>query len=452
MQSTILIAVCLGYLVIVATVAVLFRNHETVDDFLIANRSAGALQVSQGLFTLIGGGEFVTMATLGFVYGLNAVALFLGYGLAFFFLAMNATRLRHSSAEKKFVSLPDYVYHHFGPGPSFFAFAFSVAAFFALLMLQFSAAASVLTPITGVPYTAWLVLLTVAITSYLVIGGLRAVLTTDVLQGAAMLGLLPVLLWMLFATLGSEPSIAWFGTEPLSPAIFTSLTVTGFLVGSSSADVWQRAYAAQSDRAARRGFIWGGFLFLVYGLALAMLGIAAQHLGVTNADTAFVDLAVQHTSPVALIVVVLLLVAAISSTADTEIFLLASLFQRELPRVRLLDASHPLLSTLGGVRTLVVIVAVTAAVASIFFRDLVGIYSWLLSALLVISPIIVFSLFAKASSTGMFLSMLANAVLFAILIGLGYLTLDNAYLIAVPGLIFYLTAYLVRRRSPASAG
>ena len=92
----------------------------------------------------------------------------------------------------------------------------------------------------------------------------------------------------------------------------------------------------------------------------------------------------------------------------------------------------------------------TIALASMgfayFFNNLVGIYTWLLSALVVVSPIVLFSLFRKASDVGMFVAMLANSILFVALLIADVITLDNLYLIALPGAVFYIFALILKPR------
>lgn len=441
-------AVVVFYVLLIAVIAYAYRGAKDSDDFLSGGRSAGYIQVGAALFTLIGGGEFVTMAALGMLYGLSGSALFIGYAAGFVLLGFLSSRIRRQAAEKRLLSLPDYIYETFGMAPGAIVSIFSFAAFFALLMLQFSAASTVLSALTPISYPVWALIISASILAYLAIGGLRAVFVTDVLQAVAMLILLPVVLYAIF--LGpAKNSSPWLGTEPISIVPLFGLFVTGFFVAASSADVWQRAYAAKSDKTCKIGFFLGAALFVVYGVALTLFGIAAARLGVTDSNAAFVQVITTQYSGNALLIgaAALLVTAAISSTADTELFLLTTMLHHELRRHKIVAEDSFWLSKLAGVRTMLLIFGISATVFALYFKDLVDTYTWLLSALIVLSPAIMFSLFAKTSGFGMTVSLMGNALLFGLLVYGGIINLDNVWWIAAPGAALYAMTLFARSTS-----
>jgi hypothetical protein len=182
-----------------------------------------------------------------------------------------------------------------------------------------------------------------------------------------------------------------------------------------------------------------------------MLGIAAKYLGVTNPDDAFVEVVTKYLPFSVAIAGVILVIAAISSTADTEVFVVTSMIQRQLPRVGIGGSGGWLVSSTNGARLILVLVTAASVGAAIWFRELIGIYTWLLSALAVISPAVIFSLFVKTSRLGMFLALAGNALIFALLVSYQVITLDNIYLIAIPGLVIYALTLAFPRRPKVSA-
>src|SRR5688572_24037465 len=102
------------YALAVVGLAFLRRSHPTGDQYLMGNRDASAFLVGSALFTLVGGGELVTLTALAFTYGFGAIALFVGYAGGFTLLAILAHRVRAHPDAKYFLSLPDYVYHRYG--------------------------------------------------------------------------------------------------------------------------------------------------------------------------------------------------------------------------------------------------------------------------------------------------------------------------------------------------
>jgi hypothetical protein len=87
---------------------------------------------------------------------------------------------------------------------------------------------------------------------------------------------------------------------------------------------------------------------------------------------------------------------------------------------------------------LVLAIVTVAASLSLVFREVITIYIWLLSAILVISPIIVGSLFGRIQQNFGVASIVVNGILFIVLAFTGILTPENAYMIVVPGAVLYL--------------
>jgi len=85
----------------------------------------------------------------------------------------------------------------------------------------------------------------------------------------------------------------------------------------------------------------------------------------------------------------------------------------------------------------VVVVASSAIGLSLVFRELVQIYTWLLSAVLVISPMVIGSLYVRASQRLVVASLVTNLLLFVALAVTGVLSPENAYWIVVPGFVLY---------------
>ena len=281
-------AVVVIYAGVMLVVAFLSRHHTTGDDYLMAGRSAGRLAVAASLFTLIGGGELVTLTALAYTYGWSGLALFVGYALAFSFLGVIAPRIRRQVAQEAPVSLPDYVHSRYGTSAGHLVFLFSFLAFFALLLLQFSAGGQILSGLLGLSYELSVLLVATIATMYLLIGGLRTVFATDMLQGVGMLVLMPILMFASSRFADTQRTIS--EPETLPVAIFLSLVISGFFVGASSADVWQRCYAAKSDSVARVGFIVGAVLLMIFGVLLVRLGlIARSNPAVGGPDSAFLD-------------------------------------------------------------------------------------------------------------------------------------------------------------------
>jgi len=368
-----------AYCLIIFFVAWRNRAAEHEDDFLMGGRRAGPFQVGSSVFTLIGGGELVAMASLAFIFGWAALFLFLGYSLGFAVLAVLAKKLRAFEGAERAVSLPDFLYSHYGFSGSIPALILSFAAFFSLLMLQYGAGAEVLSSATGWSFLLSLVFIGAVVILYLSIGGFRAVLQTDVIQAIAMLSIVGLVI--VLGVTGSQAASTVQELDRMSLGVAASLAVTGLIVALGSADVWQRLYAARSPAAARTGLLGAAVLFMVFGTVLVFVGIEANSLGLTtDPDAAFLAFFESGLPSWLTPLLVVLVLSAIMSTADTEVFLLSGLVLREADRLPGRSSDHGEVSRNStAARLTVVVVGLAALGTAALFRDLVAVYLWLLN-------------------------------------------------------------------------
>lgn len=425
-------AAILTYGLLVLGLAYNNRTVRTVDSFLMAERSVSTMGVGAATFSLVGGGEIVALTSLAFLYGPSAISLFIGYALGFFLLGLLSNRIRGGAEKEMYVSLPDYMYKKCGNLAGFITFLCSLGAFFSLLMLQLSAGGLLLSQIGGVEAASATIAIGILVTSYLAIGGFRTVISTDMLQGASRMLLVPFLGWAAYSQL-SLGSVQAQATMPTMASV--GMILTGFFTAMASADVWQRVYAAKSSASSRNGLWLGGLLMLLFGVVLVQLGIHAFAVAPSSvADDAFVSSVRLGLPEWASLLAVILVLISVISTADTEIFLVSSLLQSERRR-RSIYTLHAGDSdgTVNSARGIVVVVGILSTLAALVFSDLVTIYLWLISALLVLSPIVIASLiFSPRPITGS-AALVFSGALFIGLVVSGALTLENAYLIVLPG-------------------
>jgi solute:Na+ symporter, SSS family len=444
------VLVICGFAVVMVLIAWHYRVHPSSDEYFIAGRRAAPVTVGAALFQLIGGGEIVTITALAWSHGFAAISLFLGYAGAFFALGFFAQKIRARAELAKYYSLPDYVYDVHGPRAGRIVAGISILAFFALMLLQFSSAGHLLAPLVGLRYESAVIMMALIPLTYLIIGGFKTVLVTDLLQGGVMLAIMLILAGVLGVQYGFVGAAA--GTSPLPLFSCASMVLTGFFVAVASSDVWQRALAAKTNHAARIGFFQGGFWLLIGGLVLSWMGVLAKYLGVSdNADSAFSLLMSKLLPPPLQALVALLMFVALISTADTEMFLLSSLLQREYSRLRHGGESLNCDDVSRG-RALLFVIAVLGAIIALVWRELIEVYTWLLSTLLVASPLVAASLFGRVGPKSAAWCLALNGVLFVTLWGVGVLNLENAFLIVLPGTAVLLFGHFLETKANVEEG
>jgi len=88
---------------LVATVALaIFRRPKSEKEYLILSRSVSAVGVAAATFTLIGGGEFLTLTALSYVNGFWAILYFTGVVSGFIVLALISRKPRELADKNDF--------------------------------------------------------------------------------------------------------------------------------------------------------------------------------------------------------------------------------------------------------------------------------------------------------------------------------------------------------------
>ena len=244
-------------------------------------------------------------------------------------------------------------------------------------------------------YAMGIVLMAVVTGTYTIIGGLKAVIITDVLQSILMLVAAVIVALLLFAQpeiggwgnlvrmdaaedganmlhlyeSSSHPDLPWSG-------LLTGLMILHFNYWATNQFIVQRALAARSDRQARFGIIIAGFLKLLIPYLSIGAGIAAFYFyrerNVTVAsDATFPQLLRDVVAPLGYGVVGLVaagLIGAILSSIDSMMNSAATLFTFDFyKRYINPDASEKTLIRVGQICITVFIIA--SAALAIFTMD-----------------------------------------------------------------------------------
>jgi SSS family solute:Na+ symporter len=369
----------------------LYRRPTSEDDFLIRERQVGALETAAATFTLLGGGEFVTLTALTYFYGLWSFVYFVGIVVGFVTMASLAGVIRGGATGRDLHSLPDFFALHFGPFLAAVATVLLTIALGALLQIQFVVGSQILATLTDTSPIPWVIAIAAIVGMYLCVAGFRGVLATDMIQAAVMFVAVAVVAGAVAFRAPSPSDVAAAPTGALPVADALALVVLGMLAVWGGGDVWQRVFAARSDRELRTGLFINAAAWLVFGLILVWLAFGIRSaLPGANPSTAFVDFVTSSLSPALGPLVGLLILSAIMSTADVELFVIAILLNKELTRRSSDRASR------RAAQWAVAGVAGVSAVLALFARDLMDVYFLILFLLAVTGPVA----FARALGRG----------------------------------------------------
>lgn len=421
-----------AYFTIVFAIGFWVKKRETVADYLNAERKLGLLQTAASISAVMGGMILVAQATLGFEMGIGAAWYFVGIAVGMIFLGLFVGKVKKITAEKNFLTLADYFMAKLDDKNRVLSAVIIFIALFALLVGQFIAAGSLFAPLLGINYAMAVLLTMLGVLTYLLLGGFKAVVKTDVLQFAIMAVVFFSILFFI--------DIGDYTPEQVNlTSIGGSYIIIFLLIGAfailSGADIWQRVFAARDAKTARNASFLSAFFFLIFGAVLTIIGIAAKN----NFPDIKPEEALYHglfelVPPPLVGIAVIFVLAAIMSTIDTELFYLSSSISKDF-LARKHAASDSTLAK--NIRTYILVIALISALTAIVFSNILAVLFGIVSLSLAISPTLAASFFWKIKKNAAFLSMLTGLLSLVLLAVTGNFSSDNS-IIPLPVAIVFL--------------
>jgi len=380
------------------------------DDFMIAGRHLNTWSfVTSVVASYIGGAAIVAYTAYVYRFGISAIAVFLGTSLGFLIFIPYALRLRKISEKKGFITLSDWFFHHFGKQPGLISSLILFSVYFGMLLNQFIAGSSILSNISGWSYETCLFLSSIIISIYLFAGGFKSVVKTDIFQY--------IVLFVLFIFLGfilmggkRDFAVELVDFSRMDIGMTIAFIAFGIFIIFQSAEYWQRVYAAKGDHVIKRGLSGAAILTIITGLAITLIGLSAHHYipGIEARDAFAEGLSILL--PETFVGAGLVLIfAAIMSSADTQIFVLSSSvavdWMEKFSRKKL--TAHQVM-----IRTRLMIVAFSALgfLFAYFLRDLVAVIVFITGIGFTIIPATIASFHWKLSPKSVSWSMITGTI------------------------------------------
>lgn len=355
-------------LVAVAVIGIVHSRGriDSVEDFVVARGTAGSWTTTATLVaSSMGAWILFSPAEAGVAFGGLAAVLGYAIGSALPLVAFVSvgTRIRRLLPDGH--TLTEYALARYGPRLYAYVLVVTVFYLFVFLAAEMTGIALALELVAGIP--AWQTALLVGgvVLAYTAYGGLVASIATDAVQVLVVVPLLVLGFGAVVLSLGG-PGEMYAGVATNAPHLvdptyppgvtfgfFVALAILGANVFNQGQ--WQRVYAATDGATVRRSFALAGLLVIPMVLLSGLFGVAAAGAGVVddgNASVAFFALLSASVPDWLALLVVVLAVLLVASTADTLFNALASLVTVDLPRVA--DLSPGTLQHFARVLTIVV--------------------------------------------------------------------------------------------------
>jgi len=353
------------------------RKNKTEEDYLLAGRSFGFGLATFSFFATWFGAE-TCIGAAGKVYekGLSGTASDpFGYGIC---LMLMGLVFAAPLWRRKYVTLGDLFRERFSPNVEKLAVLLMVPTSLLWAAAQIRAFGQVLDASSGIGVTTGILIGAGVAIAYTAVGGLRADVMTDLVQGIAIiigLGVLGVVI--VNVTGGVAQTAAAIPTERLR--LFGDVhwleTVEMWavpIIGSITAqELAARALACRSPEIARRAALAGGGLYVLIGLVPVLIGLLGPALmpGLKEPEQLLPLLAQKHLPTFLYILFAGALVSAILSTVDSTLLAASALVTHNLilPHRPTMEESAKLrLSKLGVVAAGVVALGLAVSAESIY--------------------------------------------------------------------------------------
>lgn len=320
------------------------KSTSSAADFFLADRSLKAW-VTAISSTASSESAWAVLGTVGLAYkdGLSAIwflpGCLLGYAINWFFIA---EKLRRHSHEEHALTVPDYLEFYFKDKSNILRSISSVIIFtcmMAYVAAQFTAIGKTFDAIFGVPHFLSISVGGAIVILYTMMGGFRAVVWTDFIQGLIMVFgialLASVALWHLGGIGGmvhevrqaSPETLDWMGGKTTAAFFGSMVGLLGIGLGyPGQPHVINRYMAAKNTKIIELGawiaISWG----LIIYISAIVLGIAGNALfpGLPDPEHLFPRAAEMLLPTVVTAVVLTGVLAAIMSTVSAQIIVATS--------------------------------------------------------------------------------------------------------------------------------
>lgn len=298
------LAVIIIYITVILAVGFFVGRRESLEDFLVNRRKTKLVLLVTSLVSSTVGA--------GFVFGTAAAAYQTGisFGLTMFFanvfglliISYFAPKINKFGRENNAHTIGDFFAEKYSEKVRLLVALLTLVAFFTYLGAQFVAIASLIKIITGIDFTVALVASALATIVYVTASGIKSDFYTDFIQ----FWLMVIFLFMLLLPLGLI-NLGGFGAlKSLPSSYFDPFAFAGveFFIGGLilgiplylvSMDMWQRIYAAENEKTAKRVFQLGAVVIIPFALLATLLGMMSA-ASQPNADPNAIifNLMIQH--------------------------------------------------------------------------------------------------------------------------------------------------------------
>lgn len=418
------------------------RRKENADGFMTAGNKLGfGVSAASMTATWIWASSMYASATSGYTYGISGP---IHYGLwgALMILFIYPFGKRIRTVAPKAHTLAEVMYARHGRSSQLMLAGSNVVGSVISLMSNFIAGGALIAMLSPFSFAQGVIAVAAGVLLYSLWSGFRASVLTDFVQVCAMLGAVAVIVPFIFFVAGF-PELFESGAQNLTPEqsdFFSSdafmhqgapyiAAVLAYAIGNQT--IAQRLFAVRQDLI-KRTFVTATVGYGAMVIGIGMLGVLALYMGFEpsggDVNNLIPEMASEFLPPVLLILFVIMVIGALSSTADSDLAALSSITMADIygQNVAGKERANPKTMLFIGRLTMILATATAVVFASLQLNilDLLVFVGALWGAL--VFPVLASFYWKKVTNAAFTVSVLVALAIF-IPVRFGLIPLDNIF-------------------------
>lgn len=347
--------------------------------YLVGNQNFGNLALfSTIVASFVGGGVVMGTAEKAFQYGIGAAIGLLGFGLQLFLTGWWVAPRIHRF--RQYLTVGEVIGAYYGKIPQLLSAFLWLSFCIGILTAQMCAMGNLITSLLGYGRTFSILISASIVIFYCYIGGIRAVVATDILQfvlltiaiiAVSVFGIQYIGGWETF--ISSMPPTHMSLTSHVSGWDITLVFISFLLGDALIPPVYQRLIMGKNDLTAKKAYIWSGLFFVPLFFVILTHGLIAQIVNPTIPKEEITAFLFQNTLPMPIAILGLLgFMAVIMSSADSYLNAAAGSLVNDLV-VPLFGKSLSDKAVLNLAKGTTIVIGVVSIVFAIAVQDILDI-------------------------------------------------------------------------------
>ena len=320
------------------------KKQENADAYMTAGNNVGfGIAAASMTSTWIWASSLYASATSGYTYGISGP---LHYGLwgALMILFIYPFGRRIRQVAPRAHTLAEIMRARHGSSSQLLLAGSNIVGSVISLTTNFVAGGAIISLLSPFTFAQGVLFVAIGVLIYTLWSGFRASSMTDFMQLVAMFALVAVIIPLIFFAAGFPTSFGT-GAENLTPQqsnFFSSdaflhqgapyiAAVLAYAIGNQT--IAQRLFAVREDLI-KRTFVTATIGYGAMVIGVGMLGVMALYLGVTpfdgDANNIVPQMAAEYLPTVALALFLIVIIGALSSTADSDLSALSSIMMADI--------------------------------------------------------------------------------------------------------------------------